>query len=90
MTYLIIERFFPDKVKELYARFAQKGRMLPEGVVYIQSWIDENVEICYQIMESDSSEKIWEWAANWQDLADFEVIPVITSAEAKAKVFGLE
>jgi uncharacterized protein (UPF0332 family) len=84
---MIIERFHPGKVKTLYKRFAEKGRMLPEGLNYINSWIDENVTTCYQVMQTDSEEKIHEWISHWDDLADFEIIPVITSAEAKEKVF---
>ena len=85
---MIIERFHPDKVKAMYKRFEEKGRMLPQGVNYINSWIDEDVTICYQVMESDTQEKINEWTANWNDLVDFEIIPVITSADAKEKVFA--
>ena len=85
---MIIEKFHPDKIRELYKRFDEKGRMLPDGVVYINSWIDENVATCYQVMESDSSEKINTWVARWNDLADFEIIPVINSAQAKEKILG--
>jgi Protein of unknown function (DUF3303) len=88
MLYMIIERFHPGKVKELYKRFDEKGRMLPEGVNYINSWINEEVSICYQVMESDTEEKLHEWISRWNDLADFELIRVITSAEAKQKVFA--
>ena len=88
MLYMIIERFYPGKVKEIYKRFAEKGRMMPEGVNYINSWINEDVSICYQVMESDSEEKLKEWISHWDDLAGFEIIPVITSAEAKQKVFS--
>lgn len=83
MTYLIIEHFHPDKIGELYQRFDEKGRMLPEGVIYITSWIDEKVTTCYQVMESDSSEKLQTWVSYWQDLADFEIIPVVSSARAR-------
>jgi len=88
MTYLIIEHFRPNKVKALYHRFAEKGRLLPEGVTYLNSWIDENVKTCYQLMESESLEKLKLWISHWDDLADFEIVPVINSAEAKAKVFA--
>jgi mannose-1-phosphate guanylyltransferase len=88
MLYMIIEHFRPGKLKELYKRFDEKGRMLPEGVNYINSWINEEVSICYQVMESDAEEKMHEWIINWDDLADFEIIPVLTSAEAKQKVFA--
>ncbi|MBL0183002.1 MAG: DUF3303 family protein [Chitinophagaceae bacterium] len=87
MLYMIIERFHPGKVEDLYRRFDENGRMMPDGVNYINSWINEDVTICYQLMESDSVEKLQEWISNWNDLADFELIPVISSAEAKAKVF---
>jgi len=87
MVYMVIERFHPGKVKELYKRFDERGRTLPEGVHYINSWINEEVSVCYQVMESSSEEKLQEWISHWNDLAGFEVIPVITSAEAKAKVF---
>jgi 2-hydroxy-3-keto-5-methylthiopentenyl-1-phosphate phosphatase len=88
MQYMIIERFKQDKVKELYQRFAEKGRMMPDGVNYINSWINEDVSICYQVMETESIDKLNEWIHNWNDLADFEVVPVISSAEAKQKVFA--
>ena len=87
MFFMVIEKFYPGKVKLLYKRFDEKGRLLPEGVNYINSWVDENITICYQLMESDTAEKIHKWVKNWDDFADFEVIPVITSAEARAKVF---
>ena len=87
MEYMIIERFKPEKLKAMYQRFEEKGRMLPEGVKYINSWIDERITVCYQVMESDSTEKINEWIGKWNDLVDFEVIPVITSLQAKMKVF---
>ena len=86
MIYMIIERFHPGKVKELYQRFDEKGRMLPEGVEYINSWINEDVTVCYQLMEAASITQLHEWIANWKDLVDFEIIPVISSAEAKNRL----
>ncbi|HEY5826486.1 MAG TPA: DUF3303 family protein [Cyclobacteriaceae bacterium] len=89
MHFLIIEKFRAGKMKILYQRYDEKGRMMPEGVNFVSSWINEDVTICYQVMESESLEKLKEWINNWNDLADFEIIPVITSAQAKAKVMGL-
>ena len=83
MLFMIIERFYPGKVKQLYERFAEKGRMMPEGVEYVNSWIDSSVSTCYQVMKSDKQEKIDEWISHWNDLAAFEVIPVISSSEAR-------
>jgi len=85
---MIVERFQSGKAKALYERFEEKGRMLPEGVHYINSWIDEQVSVCFQVMESDTKEKLQQWIDQWNDLADFEIIPVITSAEAKGKIFA--
>ena len=62
--------------------------MLPAGVHYLHSWINEDVSLCYQVMESESLELLKSWIAEWEDLADFEVVPVISSGEAKAKVLG--
>lgn len=86
--YMVVERFRSEKVKELYARLDEQGRLLPGGVEYIDSWIDEKVEVCYQLMESESLECIHQWIERWQDLADFEVVPIITSDEARRKVLS--
>lgn len=88
MLYMVIERYHEGKAKMLYQRFSEKGRMMPEGVQYINSWINEEVTVCYQLMESDSIEGLQQWISNWSDIVDFEVIPVISSAEAKEKVFS--
>ena len=90
MQYMIIEKFHPGKVKDMYRRFTEKGRMMPEGVSYINSWINESITVCYQLMESESLEKLQQWIDQWKDLVDFEVVPVISSAEAKEKVFADE
>ena len=66
----------------MYQRFAEKGRMLPDRVSYINSWINEAITICYQLMESESPEKLQEWIDQWKDLVDFEVVSVINSAQA--------
>lgn len=85
---MIVERFHPGKVKMLYERLADKGRLMPGGLNYVSSWIDENVTICYQVMEADAVEKVHEWISHWNDLADFEVIPVITSAQARTRILA--
>ena len=88
MLYMIIEKFHPGKVRAVYQRFGEKGRLLPEGVHYLNSWINETVTVCYQLMESSSEEKINEWISHWNDLADFEIIPVITSEQAREKAIA--
>lgn len=83
MLFMVVEKFRPGKVKALYQRFDEKGRMMPEGVTYINSWIDTDVSVCYQLMEADKPELLKEWIANWTDLADFEMVQVISSKEAR-------
>ena len=81
-TYLVIETYKEGKAKEVYNRFSEKGRMIPSGVVYINSWVQKDLQKCYQIMESESWEKLNEWIDYWKDLVDFEVIPVMSSEVA--------
>ncbi len=88
MQFMIIEKFKPGRIVELYRRFDEKGRLQPDGVTYINSWINEEVTICYQLMEAQHPALIDEWISQWDDLADFEVIPIISSAAAKAKVLS--
>lgn len=83
---MVIEKFRAGKVRDVYLRFDEKGRMAPDGVAYVNSWINEDVTICYQVMESESRDKLMEWISHWADLVDFEVVPVMTSAEARKKV----
>jgi hypothetical protein len=85
---MIIERFYPEKLWQMYERFAEEGRMLPPGVNFINSWINESVTICYQLMEAETPEKLQSWIDRWKEFANFETIPVISSAEAKEKVLG--
>jgi len=90
MQYMVIERYREGKIREVYQRFAQNGRMMPEGVEYVGSWINESVTVCYQVMEAQRFELLKEWMDQWEDLVAFEVIPVIPSAAAKLKVYGTE
>lgn len=83
MQYLIIEHFKSGKLREVYERADQNGRMIPAGLVYINSWISENLSTCYQVMETANIGLLHEWIGHWNDLVDFEIIPVVSSAEAR-------
>ena len=85
-TYMIIERYKNNDPKPVYRRFRDKGRLAPEGLNYISSWINEEVTCCYQIMETNDRSLLDKWIDNWKDFVDFEVFPVITSKEAFEKV----
>lgn len=86
MHYMIIERFRDGDPVPVYRRFRERGRMAPEGLRYVGSWVTTDLSLCYQVMECDERRLLDEWIANWDDLVDFEVIPVLTSAEAAAAV----
>ena len=80
MLYMVIERFIhgPEPVG---ARFRERGRMLPEGVTYHASWIDSTGVRCFQVMEASHPDMLAEWTRQWEDLAEFEIVPVLTSAD---------
>lgn len=84
MRFMVIERFRAGQAVEVYRRFRDRGRMAPEGLQYVDSWVDFDFHRCFQVMEAESEEKLREWTMNWEDLVDFEIIPVRTSAEAAA------
>lgn len=86
MLFMVIERFRPGQAAAVYRRFRDRGRMAPEGVRYISSWVDLGFERSFQVMEADDQELLQQWMANWSDLIDFEVIPVRTSHEAAAAI----
>ena len=82
MLYMVIERFKEGTAPEIYRRFGESGRMMPEGLEYISSWIDLDFKICWQLMQTGDFALFEKWIANWRDLIDFEIVPVRTSAEA--------
>ena len=84
MLFMIIEHFHGGNAAPVYARFRDCGRMAPDGLRYIASWVTDNLDRCFQVMECDDEALLAEWISHWSDLVDFEVIPVITSAEAAA------
>ena len=84
--YMVVEHFKNRDAVPIYRRFRDSGRMMPEGLVYISSWIDDTFERCYQLMETHDRALLDQWIANWADLMDFEVYPVITSREAVEKI----
>ena len=87
--YMLVEQFKNKDAVSVYRRFRDRGRMVPEGVVYVSSWVDQNLERCYQLMEAGDRLLLDKWIANWSDLIDFEVYPVVTSKEAFEKIAPL-
>jgi hypothetical protein len=86
MVFMVIEHFRPGHAPDVYRRFRERGRMAPAQVRYVSSWVDLGFQRCFQVMEADSEGLLREWTANWDDLIDFEIIAVRTSAEAVAAI----
>jgi len=82
MLFMIIEHFRPGQAPAIYRRFRDRGRLMPESVRYVSSWIDFDFQRCFQVMEAEREQDLKAWTANWQDLMEFEIIPVRTSADA--------
>jgi len=82
MLYMIIENFRDGRAEPVYRRFRERGRLAPEGLRYVSSWVTQDLRRCYQVMECDDRALLDEWIASWSDLVDFEVQTVMTSAEA--------
>jgi hypothetical protein len=89
MLYMVIEHFRDGAAPDVYKRFRERGRMMPDGLNYVASWIEPNFERCFQLMEWDDRTLFDKWASKWNDLMEFEVVPVLTSAEVQASMLGV-
>ncbi|HEY2567831.1 MAG TPA: DUF3303 family protein [Candidatus Udaeobacter sp.] len=81
MLYMVIERF--KDAPAIYQRLREKGRLMPEGLEYVSSWIDRDLKTCWQVMSTEDESIFQRWIDNWKDLADFEIVPVRTSVEVR-------
>jgi uncharacterized protein DUF3303 len=86
MLFMIIESFRGGDPVPVYRRFRDRGRLAPQGLTYVSSWVTDDLRRCYQVMACDDRALIDEWIAQWSDIVDFEVLPVMTSAEAATTV----
>jgi len=86
MTYMVIENFRGGDAVPVYRRFRDHGRLAPEGLTYVASWVTADLKRCFQIMECDDPELLLEWTSRWRDLVEFDIIPVIQSADALVAV----
>jgi Protein of unknown function (DUF3303) len=84
--YMVIENFKNGDAVPVYRRFRDRGRMAPAGLFYVSSWVNDKLDRCYQLMETEDRALLDQWMANWNDLVDFEVHPVITSNQAAEKM----
>ena len=86
MLFMIVEHFRNGDARPVYERFRAKGRLAPEGLRYVDSWVTTDLTRCYQVMECDDRGLLDQWVAAWEDIVDFEVHPIITSAETAERV----
>ena len=82
MLYMVIEHF-KRGAPEVYRRFREQGRMMPDGLEYVSSWISDDLTTCWQLMQTNDPTLFDQWTRNWDDLMDFQIIPVLTSAEVR-------
>jgi hypothetical protein len=85
MLYMILEHFKGDPVS-VYRRFRDHGRMAPDGLRYVDSWVTPDLQRCYQIVDADDPALVRQWMGRWKDIVDFEVVPVVTSADAVSMI----
>jgi Protein of unknown function (DUF3303) len=76
---MVVERFSPESARDIYRRVRDEGRLLPEGLRYVDSWVQADLRGCFQLMECDDVAALQQWIASWGDLAEFEVVPVARS-----------
>jgi hypothetical protein len=86
MLFMVVERFKGRDAKAVYRRFRDHGRGAPEGLTYVGSWIEANFDRCFQLMECDDPRLLQAWVAFWSDLIEFEIVPVVPSAETRAAI----
>ena len=84
MLFLVIEHYKNRDPKPIYERVRDSGRALPDGLTYIDSWVESNFDRCFQLMETDDLRTIQKWISFWTDLVEFEVIPVVPSKDTAA------
>jgi hypothetical protein len=86
MLYMVIERFRDGDARPVYRRFRDEGRLAPAGLRYVASWVSDDFRRCFQVMECDDPALLAQWTARWDDLVEFEIVPVLTSADAVAAI----
>lgn len=89
MLFMVVEHFRNGDPRPVYKRFAERGRLAPDGLRYVTSWVTDDLQRCFQVMECDDRRLLEQWIAQWDDIVEFEVMPVVTSAEASAAVASM-
>jgi len=86
MLFIVIEKFRNRDARAVYKRSQGKGRMLPDGLKYVDSWVEANFDRCFQLMECDDARLFQQWIMQWGDLVDFEIVPVVQSRQTMESI----
>ena len=86
MLFMVIERFRNRDAAAVYRRYSERGRMMPEGLEYVASWVETDYDRCFQLMRCDDPSLFEEWTKHWRDLVEFEIVPVVESKEAREAI----
>jgi len=78
---MVIEKFKNRNARAVYSRSRERGRMLPDGLRYVDSWVESNFDRCFQLMECGDPRLFQQWVIQWQDIIDFEIVPVVPSKQ---------
>lgn len=84
MLFMVVEKFRNQDAKSIYRRLRDKGRMMPEGLAFVSSWVSADVSRCFQLMECDDVTLLQRWVAEWSDLMEFEIVPVVAGKDTGA------
>ena len=86
MLFMVIERFKPGTIPDIYRQLRDTGRSLPEGLTYVDSWIEASFARCFQIMACDDARLLQQWVLQWGNLVDVEIVPVVPSGDVQEVV----
>src|SRR5258706_15855873 len=89
MLFMVIERFRNRDAMPIYRRLRESGRMMPDGLEYIDSWVEPNFDRCFQLMKTEDLSLLQRWVAVWGDLMEFEIVPVVHSKETRQTIEAL-
>jgi hypothetical protein len=87
MLFMVIEHY-SHGAAPVYRRFREQGRLAPEGLTYVDSWVAAGLDRCFQLMECDDMALLQRWVAAWEDLVRFEIVPVTPSPDAAEAAAG--
>ncbi len=89
MLFMVIESFLNQDAKSVYRRFRDKGRLTPDGLTFVGSWVEADLGRCFQLMECDDVRLLQRWVAEWSDLIHFEIVPVVPGKDVADALSGL-